>query len=71
MASNCPVGTLKLCTNMEREVREGREDTRVSIRHREASPSMVRLSSRGKNSAVFDTFVLEVSRSLGAKCLSV
>ena len=64
MASNCPVGTLKLWTNMERVAKSVMEEMRVSIRQSEASPSIVRFLRRGKNSDLSLTLVVDVSRSL-------
>lgn len=65
IASNCPLGTLKLWTKMERLARLVMEEMRVSMRQREASPSMVRCCSLGKNVVLSLTLVVEVSRSLG------
>ena len=64
IASNWPVGTLKLWTKMERVARLVMEEMRVSIKQSEASPSMVRFLRRGKNSDLSFTLVVEVSRSL-------
>ena len=70
MASNWPVGTLKLWTNMERVAKSVMEEIRVSIRQSEASPSIVRFFRRGKNSDLSLTLVVDVSRSL-CKILSL
>lgn len=43
------------------------EEMRVSIKQSEASPSMVRLFRRGKNSDLSFTRVVEVRRSLFEK----
>ena len=52
---------------MERVARLVMEEMRVSIKQRDASPSMVRFLRRGKNSDLSFTLVVEVSRSLGEK----
>ena len=64
MASNWPVGTLKLWTKMESVAKSVMEEMRVSIRQSEASPSIVRFLRRGKNSDLSLTLVVDVSRSL-------
>ena len=70
MASNWPVGTLKLWTKMESVAKSVMEEMRVSIRQSEASPSIVRFLRRGKNSDLSLTLVVDVSRSL-CKILSL
>ena len=67
IASNWPEGTLKLWTKIERVARSVMEEMRVSIKQREASPSMVRLLRRGKKSDLSFTLVVEVRRSLCEK----